>query len=291
MNDLISVIIPTYCRTISMLHLAVQSVKKQSIAVFEIIIVDDNYDFVLSADLYSYCQKNSLIYATSGNVGAAAARNVGISIAKGTYVAFLDDDDTWLCNKLSVQMPLFSNSNVGLVYSRGYTVKTDDHGNILKKPYATDHYFKAEVYYKDLLEMNYIGTTSQLIVKKAVLIQINGFDESLPSRQDYDLCLRIAQHYRCLGADEYLFIHNIHSEKQITANATVNMRGYQNLFQKYKTDIYQIDDAPRKWCYRITRNALQAKSYAVFFKYLFLAILYNPLKVRETIKKCIEWNK
>lgn len=218
-------------------------------------------------------------------------QRISFHIAKGTYIAFLDDDDTWISNKLSMQMPLFSNSNVGLVYSRGYTVKTDSHGNISKEPYATDRYFKEEVHYNDLLEKNYIGTTSQLVVKKTVLTQINGFDKSLPSRQDYDLCLRIAKHYRCLGANEYLFIHNIHGKNQITANAIINMKGYQILFQKYKSDIYQIADAPRKWCYRITRNALYGKSYAVLVKYLFLAILYNPLKIKETIHKCVERNK
>lgn len=291
MNNQISIIIPTYCRAISILHTAVQSVKGQSVPVLEIIIIDDNYNTLLSKDIISYCKENNLVYVASGNVGAAAARNVGIDIAKGTYIAFLDDDDTWISNKLSMQMPLFSNSNVGLVYSRGYTVKTDSHGNISKEPYATDRYFKEEVHYNDLLEKNYIGTTSQLVVKKTVLTQINGFDKSLPSRQDYDLCLRIAKHYRCLGANEYLFIHNIHGKNQITANAIINMKGYQILFQKYKSDIYQIADAPRKWCYRITRNALYGKSYAVLVKYLFLAILYNPLKIKETIHKCVERNK
>lgn len=144
-------------------------------------------------------------------------------------------------------MPLFSDSNVGLVYSRGYTVKTDNYGNILKKPYATDSYFKEIVRYRDLLEKSYIGTTSQLVTKKSVLLQINGLDESLPSRQDYDLCLRIAKLYRCLGGvNEYqhLFIQNIYNENHITATASVSMKGYQMLFLKYKSDIYQIDDAP-----------------------------------------------
>lgn len=290
MNDQISVIIPTYCRAVSTLHAAVQSVKEQDVPVLEIIIIDDNYDTSLSKDIVSYCQENALVYAASGNAGAAVARNIGINIAQGSFIAFLDDDDTWLPNKLSMQIPLFSNSNVGLVYSRGYTVKVDDYGNILKKPYATDSYFKEIVRYRDLLEKNYIGTTSQLVVKKSVLLQINGFDESLPSRQDYDLCLRIAKHYRCLGVNEYLFIHNIHRENQITANASINMKGYQMLFHKYKSDIYQIADAPRKWCYRITRNALHGKAYAVFLKYLFLAVLYNPFKIKETIQKCIAHN-
>lgn len=291
MNDPISVIIPTYCRALSILHKAVQSVKEQSVPVFEIIIVDDNNDSLLSKDIISYCQENGLVYVASRNVGAAAARNVGINIAKGIYIAFLDDDDIWLPNKLYIQMPLFLNSDVGLVYSRGYTIKSDACGNTTKTPYATDHYFKTEVYYDDLLKKNYIGTTSQLVVKRSILIQINGFDESLPSRQDYDLCLRIACHCRCLGADEYLFIHNIHSRNQITANAIVNMKGYQILFHKYKSDIDQVSDASRKWCYRITRNALYGKSYLVFFKYLFWAILYNPLKVKEVIKECVKRNK
>ncbi len=291
MNNLISVIIPTYCRSINMLRTAVQSVKGQSEPVFEIIIVDDNNDCLLSKAIYSYCQENGLIYMASGNVGAAAARNIGINIAKGAYIAFLDDDDTWLPDKLRMQMSLFSNTEIGLVYSRGYTVKTDAYNHMLKVPYATDSYFRTEVYYKDLLERNYIGTTTQLVVKKAVLIQINGFDESLPSRQDYDLCLRIAKHYRCVGVDEHLFIHNIHGKDQITSNAIINMKGYQILFKKYKSDIFQIADAPRKWCYRITRNALYGKSYAVFAKYLFWAILYNPLKIRETIRKCVGQTK
>lgn len=271
-----------------MLNNAVQSVKNQSMSVDEIIIVDDNNCNSLSENILLYCQENNLTYVASGNVGAAAARNVGINIAHGTYIAFLDDDDIWLSNKLLMQMPLFSGSNVGLVYSRGYTVKTDDNGSTIQMPYSTDRYYKTEIQYKDLLEKNYIGTTSQLVVKKSVLMQVKGFDKSLPSRQDYDLCLRIARHYRCLGVDNYLFLHNIHGGVQITANSNINMKGYQLLFKKYKSDIYQIKDAPRKWCYRITHHALASKSYAVFIKYLLIAIIYNPFKVKETIKKCFK---
>lgn len=284
MNNLISVIIPTSDRVIDILNNAVQSAKKQILPIDEIIIVDDNSDNVLSQNILSYCHKNNLVYISSGNVGAAAARNIGITIAKGEYIAFLDDDDVWLSNKLLLQMPLFSEFNVGLVYSRGYTVKTDNHDNKLTIPYATDCYYKTEVCYKDLLEKNYIGTTSQLVVRKSVLTQINGFDESLPSRQDYDLCIRIARNYRCLGVDEYLFLHYIHSTEQITANAYNNMKGYQLLFQKYRSDIFQINDAPRKWCYRITRYALASSSYVVFIKYLFIAIAFNPFIAWDTIK-------
>ena len=288
MKNLISVVIPTSCRPITLLDQAVQSVLTQSLSVYEIIIVDDNKDNILSEELASYCCKNNLVYIASNKVGAAAARNIGISIAKGNYVAFLDDDDIWLPNKLQLQMKLFSEDNVGLVYSRGYTIKkTID--NISQIPYATDSYYKTEVTYLDLLEKNYIGTTTQLVIKKSALIHINGFDEALPSRQDYDLCLRIACDFRCLGVNEYLFIHYIHDKGQITANAYINMKGYQLLFKKFKTDIYRVNDAPRKWCYRITRYTLASSSYAVFMKYLLVAIAYKPKKMIETIKKCFNY--
>lgn len=291
MNNFISVVIPTSCRPIDILNHAVQSVEEQSLPAHEIIIVDDNSDGKLSQNIILYCQEKNLIYTKSDNVGAAAARNVGIAVAKGAYIAFLDDDDIWLPNKLQMQMPLFSEHNVGLVYSRGYTVTTENQNNALTTPYATDRYYKTEVHYNDLLEKNYIGTTSQLVVRRSILMQIQGFDESLPSRQDYDLCLRIARHYRCVGVDDYLFVHYIHGKNQITANATINMKGYELLFKKYISDIYQTKDAPRKWCYRIMHWALESSSYTTFIKYLFLAIISNPLKVKETIKKCVKQNK
>lgn len=188
-------------------------------------------------------------------------------------------------------MALFSTSNIGLVYCKGYTIKTDNHHNALVMPYATTSYYKTEVHYNDLLEKNYIGTTSQLVVRKSILIEINGFDESLSSRQDYDLCLRIARHYRCVGVDDYLFVHYKHNKNQITTNAKINMKGYQLLFQKYKSDISQIKDASRKWYYRIAHWALASSSYAIFIKYFFLAIIDNPLKAKETIKKCMKQAK
>lgn len=288
MDNLISVIIPTSSRNTGVLNNAVKSVKQQTLTVYEIIVVDDNNIQELSSEIVSYCHENKIKYIASGKVGAAAARNIGINAAKGNYIAFLDDDDTWLPNKLQLQMPLFTHSNVGLVYSRGYTVKIDDQGKSISTPYTTDYYYKTEVYYRDLLEKNYIGTTSQLVVKKSVLVQINGFDETLPSRQDYDLCLRISRNYRCLGVDDYLFLHYIHGGEQITSNAYNNMKGYQLLFQKYKSDICQVKDTPRKWYYRIMRYALANSSYFIFIKYLFLAIVSNPFKVRSTIKNALK---
>lgn len=287
MINTISVIIPSYRRTTAVLTKAVESVQLQKYPVQEIIVVDDNKnDPALSYSIKRFCQDYQAKYISSGGIGGAGARNRGIDAATGKYIAFLDDDDIWLPGKLSAQMALFADPTVGLAFSRGYTVTKQPDGTSSWEPYATDSYYKPQVSYQDLLVKNYIGTTTQLVIRRDILQKLGGFDETLPSRQDYDLCLRIAKEYRCIGSNEYLFIHYLHSGEQITASPRVNLIGYQMLLDKYRDDICRIPDAYCGACYRIARFARLDRSYGVFAKYMLLAILKKPLHAGKTVKKC-----
>lgn len=286
-NDSVSVVIPSYHRSINTLSRAVESVRRQEYPIFEIIVVDDNKDdLALSNAIKAFCCNHQLKYIPSGGIGGAGARNCGISAASGKYIAFLDDDDEWLPEKLKVQIALFTSPTIGLVYSRGYTVTLKTDGTVSQKCYATDRYYKTKVSYRDLLIKNYIGTTTQIVVRRDILQKLGGFDESLPSRQDYDLCLRVAKEYCCIGADQYLFIHYLHNDGQITADPHRNMVGYQMILNKYRNDISRVKDAYRGFCYRIARCARADRSYAVFIRYLLLALFDSPLSARETIKRC-----
>lgn len=283
----VSVIIPSYRRPTTVLAKAVESVQLQKHPVLEIIVVDDNKnDPVLSHSIRKFCQDNKMKYISSGGIGGAGARNRGIDVARGEYIAFLDDDDIWLPEKLSEQIELFSDSSVGLVFSRGYTVTKQLDGTLSWEYYATDSYYKPQVGYQDLLLKNYIGTTTQLVVRRDILRRLGGFDEALPSRQDYDLCLRVAKEYRCIGSNKYLFIHYLHGEEQITANPSMNLIGYQMLLNKYYNDICHVPEAYCGACYRIARFARLDRSYGVFTKYMLLAILKDPFHIGKTIKKC-----
>lgn len=288
MNYSVSVIIPSYHRTIDILSRAVESVQRQEYPILEIIIVDDNENgSILSKSIKAFCFTHQLKYIQSGGIGGAGARNCGANAALGEYIAFLDDDDEWLPEKLKVQLALFTSADIGLVYSRGYTVTVKADGTIFREHYATDQYYKTEVRYGDLLAKNYIGTTTQIVVRRDILQTIGGFDETLPSRQDYDLCLRVAKNYRCVGADHYLFIHYLHNDGQITSNPHTNMVGYRMLLHKYQKDIRRVDGAYRGFCYRIARCARADRSYVVLIMYTFLALLDDPFCASETIKKCL----
>lgn len=285
MKKSISVIIPSYRRATTFLAKAVESVKNQTYPVSEIIIVDDNKnDPDLSRSIKIFCRNCQVKYISSGGIGGAGARNCGIDVAAGEYVAFLDDDDVWLPDKLKVQMELFTSPSVGLVFSRGYTATEGIGGTLSWGNYATDSYYKTEVNYQDLLVRNYIGTTTQIVVRKSVLQKIGGFDKTMPSRQDYDLCLRVAREYRCIGSEQYLFIHYLHSGEQITSSPHRNLIGYKMLLDKYYNDIRCVQGAYGSACRRISRFARLNRSYGVFVKYMLLAILDNPSQMGKTIK-------
>lgn len=100
-NDFrISVIVPVYNGE-KYLKEAIDSILDQSYKPFEIILIDDGSDDKTAEIAAGY--KRSLVYLYQKNSGIAASRNLGVSIAKGDYISFLDADDLWVREKLQVQ--------------------------------------------------------------------------------------------------------------------------------------------------------------------------------------------
>lgn len=100
-NPLVSVVIPFYDH-IDWLIEAVESVLSQSYSNIEIVVVNDGS----KEDVHDFLNKyeNRIKYIYKENGGPASARNIGVEIAKGEYIAFLDSDDLWLPNKLELQI-------------------------------------------------------------------------------------------------------------------------------------------------------------------------------------------
>lgn len=114
----ISVIIPYYNSKETILT-ALESVNNQTIKPFEVIVVDDHSDSDNSAKFLDDCQFDFklIVHFLEFNQGAAAARNTGISISSGHYVAFLDADDAWVENKLELQLYSLLNNDIDYLYS------------------------------------------------------------------------------------------------------------------------------------------------------------------------------
>jgi glycosyltransferase involved in cell wall biosynthesis len=191
----ISVVIPTRNRN-ALLHRAIQSVLVQTFTDFEIIVVDDastDQTRLIVKDI----KDDRFHYINLENKsGGAKARNTGIENSKGEYVAFLDDDDEWLPEKLQKQIDcLYANTQTGICYTGRQTMGQNKLIGFGKK--YSFKYPPYEDHFRSIMSDNFIGITSSVIIPRNILIEVKGFDENLPCFQDYDLFIRILK--RCLN--------------------------------------------------------------------------------------------
>lgn len=196
-KPIVSVVIPVYDQS-ELLDDALNSVKNQTFDQIEAIVVDDNsneiYDSVIDqyGDWIQFVKHNE-------NRGAAAARNTGIKISNGKYIAFLDADDQWRETKIEKQYSkiIQLEDNYGLVYTGYLQQKLDNSENHIF-PNSSGHIYKEQ-----LLE-DQINPTSTVMVRRECLDDIGKFNSSLPSRQDYELWIRISEKYKIDYVDEIL---------------------------------------------------------------------------------------
>jgi len=124
----VSIITPCYNAENS-ITITIESVLEQSFSDWELLVVDDCSTDKSASIIRSYCEKDCRIkyFKTEYSSGfPTLPRNLGIKEAKGRFIAFLDSDDVWTPDKLSLQLPLFMDPEVAIVYS--YYEKMDENG-------------------------------------------------------------------------------------------------------------------------------------------------------------------
>lgn len=185
---LVSVIIPTHNRA----HLvvdAVESVLQQEGVAFELIVVDDGSSDDTAARLRAYGER--LRYVRQRQRGVSSARNHGVRIARGDWLAFLDSDDQWLRGKLATQRA-FHRAAQGIPISQTEEIWVRDGQRINQR--AHHHRPVGEFFLASLRRC--LVSASAVMISRELFEAVGGFDESLDVCEDYDLWLRIAQHAR-----------------------------------------------------------------------------------------------
>lgn len=230
----VSVIIPTHNRP-ELLKCALDSVFAQTFTGFEVIVVDDGNAPRVYDALGEYQSRPNFIYLeTEKDTGGSATRNVGIRHAKGEYIAFLDDDDEWLPEKLEVQVPLLkeASSKVGFVFCAVNNIHGDGRVETTPvDPTTRDYSTIALIRFNGFL-------TSGLVVRKNVFDDVGMFDESLPSHQEADLILRIAQKYEGIGLKEaYVNMRVSSLDDHIGGNIGRRITGREMVLAKHR-DIF-----------------------------------------------------
>lgn len=189
MNELVSVIIPVYNRESTIVR-AIDSVLNQTYKNIEIIVVDDcSVDNTKGEILKKFGLNNRVRYfCLEKNSGACAARNQGVKMSRGRFLAFLDSDDIFLANKIEKQVTCILQNGAQLCATN--YIRFDSAGN--KQFILTKSGTRKEIY-NQLLYCNFI-TTGTLFGYRECFIE-TPFDEALPRYQDWDLVLRLCQKY------------------------------------------------------------------------------------------------
>jgi glycosyltransferase involved in cell wall biosynthesis len=192
----ISVVIPVYNGS-KFIERAIDSVLQQTVAVHELIIVNDGSTDDTAEKIARYGASVTLISIPNG--GVANARNVGVSACTGDLIAFLDADDVWGAQKLEVQLKAFdAYPNVGFCCC-DYTYWDHDRGQMLNHfaKFANDNDFNYDQPLRLtglplLLRQNFVGTCSAVMFRSSVIKQAGAFDGTLRQSEDYDMWIRMS---------------------------------------------------------------------------------------------------
>jgi teichuronic acid biosynthesis glycosyltransferase TuaG len=188
--ELISIITPAYNAAL-FIGQTIDSVVAQSYTHWELIIVDDGSSDQTATIVKEYAKKDpriQYVYQTNGRQGKA--RNNGLRKAKGKYIAFLDADDLWEKEKLSVQLATLKKSDVDLVFSDAFLFS--DHPSKNQRMNTNPQLFKGVSGLKQFMGGNKIPILTVLATKESILT-CGGFIEDLAvqNAEDYHLWLHM----------------------------------------------------------------------------------------------------
>lgn len=198
-KPMVSVIIPTYNRP-NYLHRALKSVAGQSWTFIEAVVVNDGGEDVIDIveEMRSFIDINYV--NLKKNVDRAAARNEGLRVAKGDYIAYLDDDDIFYYDHIETCLRILTNSKFKIVY----TTAKRAHQKLIGGDYITEKTdIPYNINYRDGLFLKTNITPTPCVMHSAEIIKTVGmFDTSLPVLEDWDYWVRISQKYEFFHIDK-----------------------------------------------------------------------------------------
>ncbi|HKR56753.1 MAG TPA: glycosyltransferase family 2 protein [Gemmatimonadales bacterium] len=186
----VSVVIPTYNRSHTLVR-ALESVFAQSEPVLEIIVVDDGSTDDTQAVLRKFGDRVRPILKSNG--GAGAARNAGIEAARGEFVAFLDDDDAWLTDKVREQVRILdAHPRVGLTSTGAVFLDQDQRLDYVQSWSVEGEAFDRVLYHNPVV-------TSSVMARRSCLVELPSlFRKDLAPVEDWELWIRLCARHEVM---------------------------------------------------------------------------------------------
>lgn len=272
----VSVIIPTYNRS-DILTQSIDSVLEQTYTDFELIVVDDASTDDTREVVATYDDERLTYVRHETNRHVSAARNTGIEHASGDFVAFLDDDDEWVPAKLAKQVSLLQDcpSSVGMVYCWLDYLDGEEVVNEYRPTLSGD-------IFQHTLAAQPIGNASTLLVRREVIEDIGGFDESLPRGNDGDFIRRVTRKYEVDYVPEVLVRYHVgHDYQRITREDEAGIRnaikGKRTKLQKFDQELDQYPREHARVLVSLARQHWRVGEWGAGLSCLSRAITIAPL--------------
>ena len=271
----ISVIIPTYNRAME-LQRCLNSLREQTFTNFDVFVCDDGSTDKTRSVVEDFKEHLNINWLYCDNFGGPAKpRNMGINASKSKYVAFLDADDWWNPKKLEISLEGLEKGN-DFVYHD--LLKYDQRKDlVLRKQFIKTRVLRKPVY-EDLLFYGNGITNSSVVVKRELMLKIDGFSENkwLIAAEDYEAWLRLSKlnieflrlgsalGYYCIGND------NLTSSKKNLFYINELIKIY---FKQSKIIYFKI---PFWMNLTIASSHFNGKCYFLTTFHLFCGFLRNP---------------
>ncbi len=276
---MISVIIPTYNRG-TVIKSSIQSVLNQTYKNIEVIIVDDCSEDNTQKIVEDLAVSDSRIryIKLDKNLGACAARNIGIEASVGEFIAFHDSDDICYPDKLDIQIKAIQDNKADVVFCKMNNVVSGKRMGIVPE---TDKF--NEGFLDDDEEV--FGISTQTIFAKRKVFEECKFDVSFPRFQDFELMIRIKQLFSIYCVAKPLVDFCI-SEDSISKNSLKLYITCQLLLKKYPNFRNDYPNTSKKLAYKLLRdyvflNKKEKKAYCGIFS--LISIFDSSFKVKIKI--------
>lgn len=235
-----SIVIPVHNRAHT-LSACVDSILTQTYPNFELLLVDDHStdtSVELIKTLQAKDSRIKLFIQSDEKHGAQAARNTGIHNAQYDWIMFNDSDDLWATEKIEKELDYLKELNfdkTAVIYSDCFTINVNTNE---KKYWALPH-ISSENSYSELLIQS--GPMFQsLLCSKELLSKINNLDESVPSYQEWDTSIRLAEYGKFYHIEEALFDYYIGGNDVISKSIEKDFIGRSNILNKFKNEIIKF---------------------------------------------------
>ncbi len=256
----VSVVLPTYNRA-ALLPRALDSIISQTFGNWEIVLIDDGSTDNTSAVVERYAKRigDRLVVIRQPNGGPGSARNRGIDVSRGRFVAFLDSDDEYLPTKLERQVAFFRREPaLGLVYSDYAYVDLD--GTRHQSAFDTIHSTARDLAHREIapglhvcgvdlfdrLMRKYFIATIVGMVRRDVLGQSIRFPEHLAYAEEWLFYLRVARLCRAGFVDEPLCLHHHTAGSLARTDTHRNTVGYLGILRAIGAEFTDLSRPQRR---------------------------------------------